>query len=1147
MTRVLGPDVSTQRDSERDAFIREGHSLRITNLPHNLQAHNISQVAAQNAVSTIARLDAARSIQIVQDEFYSTAYIPLVNNNGSAFTENGPLFLLITIDVDALTRIVVQRSDEVLVHFFNGRGALDINDLPPPHTSPDGRSSLTITNLPSHLQRHNISNVAIWNQAGLVGRCRDYSEVSVEVQGETSSLSIPLAYVGSNEIFAETGTFFVSFDLNIDALTRITVSRDDMLLVYFFRGSASFAIDAIPPPHSPPDERTFLAIRNLPSHVQRHNISNVAVWNQAGIVGRCGDYSEVRVDVWGDFASMYIPLAYVGSNEIFTETGTFFVSFDLNIDALNRIVVSREDALHVNFFRGNASFEIQDIPPPYNPADSRTFLTITNVPSHVQRHNISNVAVWNQAGTVGRCRDYSEVMVEVQGSSVSMHIPLTYSGSNEIFTETGVFFVSFNLNIDALTRIIVSRDDGFLVNFSGGNASFNIDDIPPPQNTADMRTFLTITNVPPHVQRHNVSNVAIWNRSGIVAGCHDYNDIEIQVSGAFASVSIPLTFANSPEIFTQTGAFYISFDINIDARTSIIVERNDGVLVHFLGGNASLDTLTLPAAADQPASYLSIVGLPVNTARGNFSNVFIYNLAGRVARANYNDIIITRGETLAAARIPLEYSNGGGHFRSSGSFIVSFAINVDAMTQIIRTFDDSVPVQLSNGSGTVNLASEFGFFSGGLVNPNDTSPPIIRRGTVFEINGSFPELRADTPVRRAAPILQSSLVFVYAVQRPGGVDFEYSTEVPIFDPARNGYYSGQRRALFKFVYLKDVVDLYIAKTFISDPWPDLLYHTVRADTPQAIAIHGSITDLPIAFNFSGFGNPERADRVLPPGGYIFVVRGGGGGGGGNTRGGTAVSPNNLAGGRGGEGGFIAELVIVENPTVFSFFTGQGGNSGGSYSADLQRSTGGAGGGGGSGSSVYIPASLAFPNGYFLCAGGGGGGSGAASGAGAGGGGGGGSGGPGGGGGGGGGSVNMRGPSGGAGGGFGGGAGGAGGSNQSSGANAGSNAAPFPTSNSFGLGGSRGSGRGNTTSAPGSNGGAGGGAAFASFAPTSDWRNTNNSGGQGASGPGGSTSGNGSSNGGSGGNNRNTIRGGGGAGSSPGGRGGDASIIVYRIF
>jgi len=915
MTRVFGPDVSSE--SESDVFMREGRSLRITGLPHNLQAHNISQVSAANAVSTVARLDAARPIRIANDEFHSTAYIPLVNNDGTAFTENGPLFVMLAIDADALTRIVVERDDEVLVNFFNGRGALDISDIPLPHNPPDGRAFLTIANLPSHVQRHNISNVAVWNQSGRIGRCADYGDVRVQVQDGSASMFIPLSYINSSEAFAGTGAFYVSFDINIDARTRITAERSDEVLVYFEGGHGTLDIDELPPPHNPSDMRTFLAITNLPAHVQRHNISNVAVWNRAGVVGRCMDYSGVSVEAWGGSASMLVPLAY----------------------------------------------------------------------------------------------------------------------------------------------------------------------------------------------------------------------------------------ADFDEIFIETGVFYVSFEINIDARTSIVVERSDGVFADFFGGNASLDVSALPPPEEQEASYLTIVGLPLNAARGNFSNVFIYNLAGRIARANYNGIAVTRGESLAEAKIPLEYINGGGSFRSSGSFIVSFAINVDAMTQIIRTFDDGVAVQISNGSGVVNLASEFGFFSGGLANPGDASPPIVRRGTAFEINGSFPEVRADAPVRRAGPIERSSLAFVYAVQRPGGVDFEYSAEVPVFDQARNGYYSGSRRALFKFVYLKDAASQYVAKTFISDPWPPFLHHAIRSDTPQALSVNGSIEGLPVVQAFSGLGNPAAAERSLAPGAYIFVLRGsGGGGGGGNNTG------ANRNGGQGGDGGFVAELVILGNPAAFTFFAGQGGGGAAQMTGPEQPAAGG--GGGGSGASVHIPQSAALPSGYLLSAGGGGGGAGGSRSGGAGGGGAGGAAGPGGGGGGGAGGTNgsgtgavvRRGSNGGSGGGRGAGAGGNGGAGSSMSGASGGDGAAFAGSNASGFRGDRGSGDSLT-----GDGGRGGNAAFADFSPASDWRNTRGANGQGANG----RRDNHGLPGGAGGNNRNAARGNGASGgngglpqnnaNSAGARGGDGSIIVYRIF
>jgi len=882
--------ITADNSNEQGQLAQEGAALRITGLPHNLQAHNILRIGAANTVSTVARIDPSRPILITGDEFYSTAYIPLVNSGGQTFNENGSLFVIVDIAVDALNRVVFERDDGVLVNFFNGRGELDINNIPPPYIPLDGRRFLTITGLPSHVQPGNISNVAVWNQAGRIGRGADGA--IVQVSGELASISVPLVYDGSSEIFAETGYFFVSFDLNVDALNRIHVMRDDAVLVNFSSGRGEIHAESIRF-LEPPDMRTFLAISGLPSHVQQGNISNVAIWNQGGVIGRLREGTETRIRVWGDFATMYVPLTYAASG------------------------------------------------------------------------------------------------------------------------------------------------DG---------------------------------------------------------------------------------------IFSQTGAFFVSFQIDVDALTRIEVLRTDNVLVNFFGGNAALDISTLPERTEPVVPVLTIEGLPSNTTTGNFSNVFVYNMAGRVARAVYSDITIepnvSAGIHTATARIPLVNINGSEQFRNSGLFIVTFSVNVDAQTQIIRDTEFGLSVQFDGGFALVALASSFGYFSGGLANPHDVSPPVIRAGTRLEINRSIATVWVDTPVRRDGAITRSSMAFVYAIPNSWGVEFVYSAAVPVFDPVRNGYYSGNRRALFKFIFLRDASTQYVAKTLITEPWPSFHYHTVMANTPQSLTSSGAVEGLHEHLHMSGLGNPALAERTLPPGAYIFVLRGAGGGQSGHRSSSPALP--------GGVGGFVSELVILGSDTSFNIFTGQGGNS----AEDGQGGSGNSGGGGGSGSSMFILPSEALPDGYLLTAGGGGGAAGARVHAGstAGGGGGGGRGG-------------ASGP---------GGHGGQGGLGDQVGARVGrrgegggrrgigTNGEALPVltlRHSIAAGGS---GWG-ASFISGGNGGNGGGVAIHEYGLSSSFADNPN-----VSGRGGNSNGTSGEAGQPGGNSRNATRGGGGQGSNSTARGGDGSITVYRI-
>jgi hypothetical protein len=283
-------------------------------------------------------------------------------------------------------------------------------------------------------------------------------------------------------------------------------------------------------------------------------------------------------------------------------------------------------------------------------------------------------------------------------------------------------------------------------------------------------------------------------------------------------------------------------------------------------------------------------------------------------------------------------------------------VNIDANTQLLKTLDDDFTAQFTDGSATVDLSTDRGYFSGGLVNPADTSPPVIKKGTSFEINGSYANVKNNTSIN-SATLDKTCLLYIYASLNAGSVVFEYASSAPVFDSGKGGYYLNDKRALFKLVFIKDAVDKYVAKTFISDPWIQFDHYAI--DNVSA----GKYSSQ--AFSLSGAGNPSAKTVSLSAGGYVMVLNGAGGGGGGGLDG---LGSQDFSGGPGGRGGSIAELVLLSANTSLTAFTGQGGaGAGGFDAASTYPGTGG--GGGGSGTFLYNP------DGYFLCAGGGGGGSG----------------------------------------------------------------------------------------------------------------------------------------------------------------------------
>ena len=326
---------------------------------------------------------------------------------------------------------------------------------------------------------------------------------------------------------------------------------------------------------------------------------------------------------------------------------------------------------------------------------------------------------------------------------------------------------------------------------------------------------------------------------------------------------------------------------------------------------------------------------------------------------------------------------------------MTLRVFINSEVSIVINLEHEVFVPFFAGRGEINLClyriqiysqnllEGFirGFFTGGLLNPNDTAAPIIRSGTALEINGRYFRVPINTPVTAMAPGAdqRTQIVFLYAEAQATSVTFLLSHIPPFHDPLRRGWYAGQRRALFKMVFIRDSPNQFVAKTSLYDGFVHFDSYVVNNPALSAFPLsHWSL---------SGAGNPPPQTITLQAGIYIFELAGAGGGHGGSSN---YVNRNatRIPGGRGGRGGFIAELVILTEDTTFTAFTGQGGLTGQSGNLAFPRpplgyseSTSqhfrnreprksGAGGGGGSGTFIFSA------NGYLLTAGGGGGGGGA---------------------------------------------------------------------------------------------------------------------------------------------------------------------------
>jgi hypothetical protein len=1005
-------------------------------------------------------------------------------------------------------------------------------------------SYLMLYRLPRETAKEHISAVRVTDGSRQVAAAEHYDAILIDTGVSFADAYIPLL-APNGSAFTRSGSFYVEVSVRIDALTGISIQAGHRVLVEFTEGRGILDLHklvqelpgVVDRQDDPETEKQiddiiasggYIRFFNLARTVSPSMFSGVSVSNSSHVVARCPDYQAVAVRKNVLDAEAFVPLSASGDMP-FTETGSYYTAFTIAVDALTEIRVDADLRALYAYLDGAAEIDVTAAPKaPDAPPSAPHSLTITGLPPTANPSNFVDVFVHNSQGVVATCQDLTNIAVAPFGAGAAAVIPLVYDNAGSFngrqFSDSGDFIVTFSFFADAFYNIIVTSENNLVVSFDSGSGAVDASAIPPaPHN------YLTVTNLPANLQELNVADVFVWNQAGKVGTCRDYGKLIITGYGSTTTLRIPLAYTAADQTFAETGSYYVSFDLNVDALTRILITQTEKILASFVNGNGTLDANNLPQAAPPP--YLTIVGLPRNAAKNNFSDAYLYNAVGRIAKcANYQEILITKNAYNATAMLPLAYNDSNEPFRDSGNFIVTFTVNVDVSTRIAKTQADAFTAYFTDGSGIVDLSSDYGFFSGALANPSDGNPPVVKRGTVFEMNGAYFNVASDTSVKPAFLSLpKTSIVYLYAVSKPGGVEFEYSTTPPVWTAVKKGWYSGDRRALYKFVYLKDVVDQYAAKTFIGDPWG---WFTTTAVTNPAV---GNLAGQEVV-SLSGASNPAQQTLTLSPGAYVFVLTGAGGGGGGGING---SSSYDYSGGAGGSGGFRAELVTVQNAASFTLFTGAGG-SGAAYiptGGSNGQYQGSGGGGGGSGTFAYSP------DGYFAVAGGGGGGSGATV--------------------------------------YGGGGGGGAGGSAGKGGDGGSGGdAVVYSSGSYRRGSAGGSGGGGTFTLnathygyAGSGGGFnqgssptnlpyytkgadGGSAAYSVYDLPDSWKNTAGANGQGADGSK-EIYGVAGAAGGPGGTNRTAARGGGapgGSGGSPqdgpgsaGGNGGAGSIVIYKVL
>ena len=850
---------------------------------------------------------------------------------------------------------------------------------------------ITIIGLPANARKEHISAVSVFNSTAAVASCNNYDNVSVLTTEEGYLIAkIPLHFSSrSSEVFDYNGMFALTFSVNVDLLTRIVYARNDELTLEFTDGGAVFDLRNIYD-RDPNVPENSLTIKGLPWNTRTEHISAVSVFNASSAVASCRNYDDIILTRTVDGqAAASIPLRLLSNDGVFDYSGTFIVAFSVNVDLLYNISYNRSHNFSLVFTDGFAEFDIRNMQ-----ADTSGMLTIHGLPLNTRKEHFSSVLVFNSTNAVASGGNYDDIILHLSDNGYTADIPLQLSSGNGVFDYNGVFIVAFTVNVDLLTRIVYTRNDNLTLAFTGGCAVLDLSGIY--NSDAASRNSLTIHGLPWNTRAEHISSVSVHNSSAAVALCKDYGSVSlVKTVDGYTTAAIPLHFSNNDYPFNYSGTFIVTFSVNVDLLYNISYAPSHNFSLVFTDGFAEFDVRNMPVNA---SGTLVIHGLPLNTKKEHISSVAVYNLNNNVALCrDYNDIALFPSNNGGmSAHIPLHLPSGNDAFEQNGAFVVAFSVNIDVFTNIAYARNDNLTLEFSNGYAAFDLNSDFGLFNIELTNPADENPPVIRSGSSFYIDGRHTVTSNTTPTVLVPT--QSCILYLYAYRLNNSVFFEYSTSAPAYNPSKAGWYLGAKRAIYKmYLFYDNGSSLFLFKTKIHENWPHLSYRTISSSN----TVYQSLTAINTV---NGNNNPAPSSITLQPGVYVLRLSAAGGGGGRGYY--TARSGNNAVAGasRGGNGGFVTEVLSVGTAVTFTAFTGSGGYAaavpvfstdnfgvvahdlggwsapgggpgGGSsgtidqYSTSPAAFSGGGGGGGGSGTFFYSA------QGYFLCAGGGGGGSG----------------------------------------------------------------------------------------------------------------------------------------------------------------------------
>jgi hypothetical protein len=310
--------------------VRETGFLTLLNLPGNVNAVRVVKVGNVGVCDDIA------SASIEKTE----AVIPLVDLRGGKFDKTGIYAVSLLIETDEGELLITEES-ALFAQFVNGTGTADLASIEEKE-EPVKEYNLIILNLPERTDADSFKSLQIGED---VARCADFNSITME--GTTAY--VPLVNQ-QNERFAQTGSFYIGLNAEVDSFTAAVIDYREHYIVHFTEGMGILDLNNLG------DQMVLgaaLRVINLPDNTEADSFKSLDV----GGIAECADFDGILVKPAESEAQ--IPLI-LNTGKEFTKSGTYYIAVRIIIDSMNEINITKDDYVMVEFENGYGTLDIEN-------------------------------------------------------------------------------------------------------------------------------------------------------------------------------------------------------------------------------------------------------------------------------------------------------------------------------------------------------------------------------------------------------------------------------------------------------------------------------------------------------------------------------------------------------------------------------------------------------------------------------------------------------------------------------------------------------------------------------------------------------------------------------------------------------------------